>query len=850
MSADFTPTPRPYKKLGPFRYWIQKVLPVVFDDSLSYQELLGKVIDYLNTMGENVENQQENVELLTQAFVDLQEYVNTQTSSVEADFTELQGNFDTLQGNFNTLQAFVNDYFDNLDVSDEINAKLDAMAEAGTLEEIMQPFFRSLYDDYSSDITMLQNQMSQLVANTTTNLSGEKITTLTETSVPVTDGYAHKIFTNLPTGYKIVEVTRSNSSGYFISDGIQLDEAADAVTVRVTVTDTIAPATITIRLTYSILENVQIPELTDIRMGADGTTYPTAGDAVRGQIEDINDEIILNSIKITNDNLTLGYYISDSNGKWTTTANDASWYTPEPINVSAFEEIKIRIEHLNTNSTRAFGFVDADGNWITKYQENSTTSLFTLVDGIYEATFRVQSDYFVFSCSTAAVSVDISSKAVRFYTKTESDKQIDELKQYVGLLSDIVPYDFSYNWVSGSNRVYSVQTYMNQYKSITASINADSGYQIAIQGSTVPNAVEYSTQWAAENTFDNIDEYPYVTIAIKKENNAAFTQAEKDEAVSLINTIVQAKTIFDEIDPACCFVQTTGNDDNNGKSRNKPFATIQHAIDEGFKTILVKEGTYTDAVRLENLEGITIKLDPYYSTFTSGSDEDNPKIIIDGQNSITNGVYVYGCINCSLQNVEVKNCTGSGYYISRCTGIRFNDCISHDVGINQSGVAQGYEVLYADADFYNCIAYNIGTIIAGTGSKHCDGFNIHGTGMTNFINCNAWNCEDDGISHHDACCGLIDGGEWHHCGKGGIASPTHGAKININNAYCHDNPYGFYAVMPTAEPDRGNIIASNVVCKNNTLKDVLIQNYKIIAINCVYDTVQGAENITRFGITG
>lgn len=35
-------------KIGQFRFWCQKVLPAVYDDSLSYYELLAKVIDKLN----------------------------------------------------------------------------------------------------------------------------------------------------------------------------------------------------------------------------------------------------------------------------------------------------------------------------------------------------------------------------------------------------------------------------------------------------------------------------------------------------------------------------------------------------------------------------------------------------------------------------------------------------------------------------------------------------------------------------------------------------------------------------------------------------------------------------------
>ena len=43
-------------------FWCQKVLPLVYDDSLSYYELLCKVVDYLNRVNEN-ENLLNNVVL-------------------------------------------------------------------------------------------------------------------------------------------------------------------------------------------------------------------------------------------------------------------------------------------------------------------------------------------------------------------------------------------------------------------------------------------------------------------------------------------------------------------------------------------------------------------------------------------------------------------------------------------------------------------------------------------------------------------------------------------------------------------------------------------------------------------
>lgn len=37
-----------YHELKHFRFWCQKVLPLVYDDSLSYYEVLCKVVDYIN----------------------------------------------------------------------------------------------------------------------------------------------------------------------------------------------------------------------------------------------------------------------------------------------------------------------------------------------------------------------------------------------------------------------------------------------------------------------------------------------------------------------------------------------------------------------------------------------------------------------------------------------------------------------------------------------------------------------------------------------------------------------------------------------------------------------------------
>ena len=75
MSANFTPTLGTYTDLKPFRFWCQKVLPLVYDDSLSYYELLCKVVDYLNKTMEDVDTSIQDVAALHTAYDQLQDYI-------------------------------------------------------------------------------------------------------------------------------------------------------------------------------------------------------------------------------------------------------------------------------------------------------------------------------------------------------------------------------------------------------------------------------------------------------------------------------------------------------------------------------------------------------------------------------------------------------------------------------------------------------------------------------------------------------------------------------------------------------------------------------------------------------
>ena len=49
-------------RLRDFRFWCQKVLPLVYDNSLSYYEVLCKLTEYLNKIIEGFEIQQDEID--------------------------------------------------------------------------------------------------------------------------------------------------------------------------------------------------------------------------------------------------------------------------------------------------------------------------------------------------------------------------------------------------------------------------------------------------------------------------------------------------------------------------------------------------------------------------------------------------------------------------------------------------------------------------------------------------------------------------------------------------------------------------------------------------------------------
>lgn len=92
-----------------FRFWCQKVLPLVYDDSLSYYELLCKVVKYINDLIQNLKN-------------------------LGQDIDDINTRIDELWN-----------YIQNLDLQTEVNNRIDQMVEDGSFQRLIEEAIAKIY---------------------------------------------------------------------------------------------------------------------------------------------------------------------------------------------------------------------------------------------------------------------------------------------------------------------------------------------------------------------------------------------------------------------------------------------------------------------------------------------------------------------------------------------------------------------------------------------------------------------------------------------------------------------------------------------------------------------------------
>lgn len=118
--------------LSPFKIWTKQNFPFIEDtfEGMDYYGLLCEVVKYLNNVIANLNINEENISYLNE--------------------------------NFKTLQSFVDNYFTNLNVQNEINNKLDSMAVSGALDNIFQPYLQNFENSINTQVQSINTQVQSI----------------------------------------------------------------------------------------------------------------------------------------------------------------------------------------------------------------------------------------------------------------------------------------------------------------------------------------------------------------------------------------------------------------------------------------------------------------------------------------------------------------------------------------------------------------------------------------------------------------------------------------------------------------------------------------------------------------
>lgn len=136
-----------YKNLTPFKWFILENFPFIEDsiDTLTNYGLFCK-------LGEEINKNRDSINLIGE-------------------------NAETLTNAFNALHDYVENYFDNLDVQEEINNKLDDLVEDGTLTNLIKAYLQPIVDEQNASISALESNVERFEnsVNDTVNLLNTKL---------------------------------------------------------------------------------------------------------------------------------------------------------------------------------------------------------------------------------------------------------------------------------------------------------------------------------------------------------------------------------------------------------------------------------------------------------------------------------------------------------------------------------------------------------------------------------------------------------------------------------------------------------------------------------------------------
>ena len=160
-----------------FRFWCQKVIPLVYDNSLSYYEVLCKVVHYLNHVIEDINEIPEYIdekvkeaiddehlkELISEVFRTLEDAISNNNEGENTHFSKDYPNLGTLVWHDNKLYETIRKIDQGDEILSGVNIKLVNFGDMFNdfIDEVKQNF--TPYDDGLRETTSMTRPVHQLV---------------------------------------------------------------------------------------------------------------------------------------------------------------------------------------------------------------------------------------------------------------------------------------------------------------------------------------------------------------------------------------------------------------------------------------------------------------------------------------------------------------------------------------------------------------------------------------------------------------------------------------------------------------------------------------------------------------
>lgn len=799
-----------YNRLTPFKKYIIQNFPYIDADfdSITNYELYCKVVEYLNKVIDSTNTQNEYIEELTNAF--------------------------------NTLHDYVENYFANLDVQDEINNKLDEMAESGELYELIERFTTPITNALNSRISALSDQVnamnsSPLVASSTSGMTdtnriyvnttdgkwyyynGSAWTvggtyqstqgvdkTLTQSNTPpdskiVGEKLQEKNFDiEFLSGYKIIQNPISyitNAGAGIVSDiGITGNTATFTVSANQT-TKGILSSTYPIKRgkTYTLIFDVDLSDnenaIKFYYNGGPGTLNKniTGHDSIKSTFT--------RALTYQNDGALLFFIDND-------TENDV---TVSISNLILFEGTVENIVTLKDFNDKEIDAQLIEGRNYTTTNSSTNTSNIPLKGG-----------------NTYKIEVISMSNIVNFFSSTDTSVSVLRVTTpgtyYFTPSSDGYLSSFAFN---ASNFSLNANIYLLKFNNTMYVKTTGNDSNNGLSPDSALKTIQKAIDLGARNIIVERGKYYHQTIrltgigeelSIKPFGYSSYSDSVPDRSLieiingtelsnlsadstytSLLSQNFDGNNAWNKVFITHELVpSTTGNRSYNNAGLWQISGTEDFSKDKRVNPVLTIEECVQTAGTFF-WDGTKVYINPYNEEYDS----------FVAQDDVDYGIYLENLNKLDLQDVSVKFSKHSNYLIKNCMDIHLQNCISQ-----YTNVINGFQMNNSNGLLENCQAYN----------SRDDGFGAQDYGVTTYLNCIGNYNDDDGISHHYGERAFIIGGEYGHNGKGGVASPTYGAYVNVYDVYTHHNSRGIYA---TNSSDTHNYatrtcFVSNCLILNNT----------------------------------